>query len=291
MTRSRPANGGGVGYSYNLELRRQEGQHMERPNWAPEGVDTERPSAARVYDYALGGSHNFAVDRELFRKLIETVPDLAAQARASRAFLRRAVRFCVAQGVSQFLDIGAGIPTRGNVHEIAPDARVMYVDTDPVAVAHSRAILAGNERVGVLQEDFCRPEGILGHPDVCRLLDLDQPVAVLLVAMLHLIPDEDDPAGIIARLRDGIAPGSYLVISHGTAESRPEVATEGVQVLQRGRVGATLRTREQVQRMFTGFELVEPGIVWIPQWHPDEPAGAGDDPEQSIMIAGVGRKT
>src|SRR5262245_47171471 len=138
---------------------------MERPNWAPEGVDMERPSAARLYDYALGGSHNFAVDRELFRQLTVTVPDLVAQAPASRAFLRRAVRFCVAAGVHQFLDIGSGIPTRGNVHEVAqvvePDARVMYVDTDPVAVAQSRAILAGNDRVGVLQEDLRRPEHIV----------------------------------------------------------------------------------------------------------------------------------
>src|SRR5262245_15543051 len=148
---------------------------MERPNWAPEGVDMERPSAARLYDYALGGSHNFAVDRELFRQLIATVPDLVAQAHASRAFLRRAVRFCVGAGISQFLDIGSGIPTRGNVHEIAPEARVMYVDTDPVAVAHSRAILAGNDRVGVLQEDLRRPDQILGNPQVRRVLDFGQP--------------------------------------------------------------------------------------------------------------------
>jgi SAM-dependent methyltransferase len=264
---------------------------MERPDWAPEDVDMERPSAARLYDYALGGSHNFAVDRALFRQLVETVPDLVAQAHASRAFLRRSVRFCAARGVSQFLDIGAGIPTRGNVHEVAPDARVMYVDVDPVAVAHSRAILAGNNRVGVLQADFRRPEEILGHPEVRRLLDFDQPVAVLLVAMLHLIPDEDDPAGVIGRIRDVIAPGSYLVISQGTSESRPDTAPEGVQVLQRSSVSATLRTRDQVERMFAGFELVEPGIVWIPQWHPDAPEDVGEHPEQSIMLAGVGRKT
>src|SRR6266511_1869839 len=242
---------------------------MERPSWAPVGVDIERPSAARLYDYALGGSHNFAVDRELFRQLIVAVPDLVAQAQASRAFLRRAVRFLVDAGVRQFLDIGSGIPTRGNVHEIAqrvaPDARVMYVDIDPVAVAHSRAILAGNGRVGVLQEDLRRPEQILGHPQVRRLLDFDQPIAVLLVAMLHQVSDEDDPAGIIAQLRDAVAPGSYLVISHGTSESRPEVAAEGVQVLR-------------------------PGVVWAPQWRPDAPEDADDHPERSIMLVGAGRK-
>jgi SAM-dependent methyltransferase len=263
---------------------------MERPSWAPEGVDTERPSAARVYDYALGGSHNFAVDRELFRQLTVVVPDLVAQAHASRAFLRRAVRFCVAAGTDQFLDIGSGIPTRGNVHEIAPEARVMYVDTDPVAVAHSRAILARNDRVGVLREDLRRPEQIIDHPDVRALLDFDRPIAILLVAMLHLVPDEDDPAGLIARLRDAVAPGSYLVISHGTAESRPGALAEGVQLLQRVNVGTTLRTRAEVERLFTGFELVDPGLVWIPQWRPDDPADVGDHPERSIMLAGVGRK-
>jgi SAM-dependent methyltransferase len=244
-----------------------------------------------VYDYALGGSHNFAVDRELFRQVKVAVPDAVAQAHASRAFLRRAVRFCVATGVSQFLDIGSGIPTRGNVHEVAPNARVMYVDIDPVAVAHARAILVGNDRVSVLEEDLRRPERILGHPEVRRLLDFDRPVAVLLVTMLHLIPDEDDPASIIARLWDEIVPGSYLVISHGTPDSRPESLAKGGQALQRGGVTSTFRSREQVERFFAGFELVEPGIVWVPQWHPDDSGEADDDPERSIMVAGVGRKT
>jgi len=268
---------------------------MERPDWAPEDVDTERPSAARLYDYALGGSHNFAADRELYRQLVKAVPDLALQAQASRAFLRRAVHFCVAAGIRQLLDIGSGIPTRGNVHEIAqraaPDVRVMYVDIDPVAVAHSRAILAGDKRVGVLQADLRRPEEILGHPEVHRLLDFDQPIAVLLVAMLHQIRDEDDPERIVGQLRDAIVPGSYLVISHGTAESRPQAAAEGVQMLRRSGVQATLRTREQVERLFAGFELVEPGVVWAPQWRPDVPEDVDDHPERSIMLAGAGRKT
>jgi SAM-dependent methyltransferase len=267
---------------------------MERPDWAPEGVDVERPSAARLYDFALGGSHNFAADRELFRQLTVAVPDLAAQARASRAFLHRAVRFCVAQGIRQFLNIGSDIPTRGNVHQvaqrIAPQARVVYVDTDPVAVAHSRAILAGNDRVCVLQEDLRRTDEILGHPDVRKLLDFAAPMAVLLVAMLHQVPDEDDPAGIIARLRDAVAPGSYLVISHGTAESRPQAVTAGVQVLRSGGVPATLRTGEQVERLFAGFELVEPGVVMAPRWHPDTAESIEEEPEPSIMVAGVGYK-
>jgi SAM-dependent methyltransferase len=267
---------------------------MERPDWAPEEVDIERPSAARLYDYALGGSHNFAADRALFRQLTLVVPDLAAQARASRAFLRRAVRFCVTQGIRQFLDIGSGIPTRGNVHEIAqrvaPQSRVVYVDIDPVAVAHSRAILADNDRVRVLQEDLRRTDQILGHPQVRELLDFEAPMAVLLVAMLHQVPDEDDPAGIIARLRDAVAPGSYLVISHGTAEGRPEAINEGVQMLRSGGVPATLRTRDEVERLFAGFELVEPGVVPAPRWHPDSPEGVEDGSEPSIMVVGVGCK-
>jgi hypothetical protein len=268
---------------------------MERPDWAPEGVDIERPSAARLYDYTLGGSHNFAVDRELFRQLTAIVPDLAAQAHAGRAFLRRAVRFCVASGIRQFLDLGSGIPTRGNVHEVAqraaPDARVIYVDMDPVAVAHSRAILAGNDQVGVVQADVRQPEQILGHPEVRGLLDFDQPMAVLLLAMLHLVPDEDDPAGIVGRLRDAIVPGSYLVISHGTAEGRPREVAEGMQTLQRSGVQLHVRTREQVVRLFAGFELVEPGVVWTSQWCPDDPGEVDDRPERSLMFAGVGRKT
>jgi SAM-dependent methyltransferase len=267
---------------------------MERPAWAPEGVDIERPSAARLYDYALGGSHNFAVDRALFQQLTAVVPDLASQARASRAFLERAVRFCAAAGIRQFLDVGSGIPTRGNVHEIvqqiAPDARVVYVDIDPVAVAHSRAMLAGNDMVGVVNEDLRRPDRIVNDPEARRLLDFDQPVAVLLVAMLHLVPDEDDPATHIAGLRDAVAPGSYLVISHGTPESRPQAMAEGLEVLRRGGVRITVRTREQVERLFAGFDLVEPGLVWVPQWRPDVPADVDEHPERSIMVAGVGRK-
>jgi SAM-dependent methyltransferase len=267
---------------------------MERPAGPPEGVDVERPSAARLYDYALGGSQNLAVDRELFRQLTAAMPDLARQAQASRAFLRRAVQFCAAAGIRQFLDIGSGIPTRGNVHEIAqrvaPDARVVYVDVDPVAVAHSRALLAGDELVAVVQEDLCRPDRILAHPEVRRLLDFEQPIAVLLVAMLHLIPDKEDPARLVAQLRDAIAPGSYLVLSHGTPESRPEAVAEGQQVLKRSGVAITPRTREQVQRLFAGFDLVEPGLVWVPQWRPDTPEDVGQHPERSVMLAGVGRR-
>ena len=162
---------------------------MERPSWAPEDIDLERPSVARVYDFYLGGSHNFAVDRELGRRVIETFPLLPKTLQENRAFLRRAVRFCVEAGIRQFLDIGSGIPTVGNVHEVAqqvdPTIKVVYVDIDPVAVAHSRAILKGNEYATAIRADFRQPEVILSHPELQRLIDLRQPVALLLVALLR----------------------------------------------------------------------------------------------------------
>jgi SAM-dependent methyltransferase len=267
---------------------------MERPDWAPEGVDTEQPSAARMYDYYLGGSHNFAVDRRLGEQALAVMPDGPRLARANRAFLRRAVRYLTGEGVRQFLDIGSGIPTVGNVHEVAqsaaPDARVAYVDIDPVAVAHSRAILAGNDRTVAVQDDLRRAEAILDQPGITALFDLSQPVAVLLVAVLHFVPDADDPAGILARLGAAVPPGSYLVVSHGTDESFPEETKRLLQVYQRTATPLTMRDRPAVTRLFAGFDLVEPGVVWAPQWRPDTPEDAEQAPERSGSHVGVGRK-
>jgi SAM-dependent methyltransferase len=268
---------------------------MGQPDWASERVDTSVPSLARAYDYALGGAHNFAVDRELFRAVEAAVPDIRLGARANRAFMHRAVRFMVDAGVRQFLDIGSGIPTVGNVHEIAqklaPDARVVYVDIDPVAVEHSRLILAGNDRAAVIQEDLRRPRAILDHPDTRALLDLDQPVGLILAAILHVIPDQDDPHGIVALLRDALCPGSYLAISHATADSRPEEARAVERLTKQTTTPGTMRGRAEVMRFFTGFDLVEPGLVWTPLWRPDSPDDVGDHPERLSTYAGVGRKT
>jgi SAM-dependent methyltransferase len=267
---------------------------MERPDWAPEDVDIERPSVARIYDYLLGGSHNFAADREMADKMLAVMPDAAMAAQANRAFLHRAVRFLIGAGVRQFLDIGSGIPTLGNVHEIAqkaaPEARVAYVDIDPVAVAHSRAILAGNDRATTIQEDLRRPGTILAHSDVRALLDLTQPLGVLLVAVLHAIPDADDPFGIVARLREAMAPGSYLVISHLTDESRLDESTQIRQLTRQTSTPITHRTRAHIERFFAGFDLVDPGLVWVPQWRPDSPDDVADRPELSSIYVGVGRK-
>lgn len=266
---------------------------MAQPDWAPESIDINTPSIARGYDYLLGGSHNFAVDREHAQKVIAAMPDVRLQVRENRAFLRRAVRFLVDAGVRQFLDIGSGIPTVGNVHEIAqqaaPDARVVYVDIDPVAVAHSEQILAGNDRATVIREDLRRPEAILNHPRTRALLDFDQPVGLLLVAILHAIPDHEDPFGIMERLRAGLCPGSHVVIGHGTAESRPAEMGEVAQLTRQTTTPITLRPRSEVERFFAGLDLVEPGVVWAPLWRPESPDDVGEHPERASNLVGVGR--
>ena len=268
---------------------------MERPAWAPRGIDISVPSVSRMYDYYLGGSHNFEVDREAARRALEFMPGLPKIMQANRAFMRRAVRFAVGEGITQFLDIGSGIPTVGNVHEAAqqarPGARVVYVDSDPVAVAHSRAILAGDEHTAVVHADLRTPETILEDPAVRATLDLDQPVAVLVVAVLHFVGDEDDPFAAVARIRDRLAPGSHLVLSHASADGRPEAAASHRELYSRTPTPMTMRSREEIARFFDGFDLVDPGLVWLPLWRPDDPEAAARHPERTTGFAGVGRRT
>lgn len=267
---------------------------MEHESWAPPEVDVERANVARIYDALLGGSHNFAVDRDVASALTSIEPAARDAARANRAFLGRAVRFLVDAGIRQFLDIGSGVPTSGNVHEIAqeaaPESRVVYVDVDPVAIAHSRSILAGNDRAAIVQGDLREPEVILGHPDVRRLIDFDQPVAVLLVAVLHFITDEEDPGESIERLRAAMAPGSYLTVSHGTLDGRSTQVVEAVKKLY-SRASAPGRSRDHasVAAFFDGFELVDPGLVYLPLWRPGDDDVPFADPAQSCGYAGVGR--
>jgi SAM-dependent methyltransferase len=267
---------------------------MDPLDWAPAGVDVEQPTAARVYDYLLGGAHNFAADRAVAEQLIAAIPDIRTHALANRSFLRRAVRFCVASGIRQFLDIGSGVPTLGNVHEVArqaaPESRVVYVDLDPVAVEHGRAILVGDPAATVIQADLRDPERILADPPLRQVLDLTRPVALLLVAILHAIPDQDDPYAIVARLRDALAPGSMLVVGHATQEGRPDVGRRLEELSRRTATPITNRTRAQVTRFFDGFELVEPGLVWVPQWRPDSTDAVDEHPEWSSNYGGVGRR-
>lgn len=271
---------------------------MERPAWAPQGIDISVPSVSRMYDFYLGGSHNFEVDREAARKAMEFLPGLPKIMQANRAFMRRAVHYATEQGVSQFLDIGSGIPTFGNVHEVAqaadPEARVAYVDHDPVAVAHSQAVLEGNERTVVAAADLRKPQEIVSHPEVSRLLDFDRPVALMLVAVLHFIEDTDDPHTAIAELREALAPGSLLIVTHASYEGIPlseEEAGGAVGVYRDIRNPLVMRSREEISRFFEGYEMVEPGLVSMPDWRPEAPeARAQEDPFAFSGFAGVGRK-
>jgi SAM-dependent methyltransferase len=267
---------------------------MERSSWAQQGIDLERPSVARVYDYFLGGAHNFAVDRQLAEAITGITPAFGDTMRANRAFLRRAVRFLVDAGVTQFLDIGSGIPTVGNVHDIArradPSARVVYVDIDPIAVSHSRVILAGDPRTAVIQADARDTERILEDPETTQVLDLDRPVAVLLIGVLDYVPDAHDPAGIVGRLRDATRPGSYLAVVHATDENQPTEVVEAQKLLGRTGMPIHLRSRRELLEQFSGLTLVEPGLVHLPVWRPDSPLDLDEHPERFGALAGIGRK-
>jgi S-adenosyl methyltransferase len=265
---------------------------VEFDEWVPAGVDTEKPSSARIYDCLLGGAHNFEADRRVAAQMMATDPEGAPIAWANRAFLRRAVEFLVDAGVRQFLDIGSGIPTVGHVHEVAqgaaPESRVVFVDVDPVAVAHSRMMLKGNDRTAVILEDVRRPEQILAAPEM-RLLDLDQPVAVLVVGLFHFISDAD-PVGILSRLTAPLVSGSYLALSHLTDDGPRDMAV-ATEIFRRAGIEFIMRSRTEVEALFGGFDLVEPGVVWTPHWRPDSrDAPYHDQPEMSAIYAGVGRK-
>jgi hypothetical protein len=264
---------------------------VTRPDWAPYGVDLERPNAARVYDFYLGGAHNFAADRQMAAHALAGWPELPLIMRANRAFLRRAVRFLAGAGVRQFLDLGSGIPTVGNVHEVAraeePSSRVVYVDIDPVAVAHSRAILDGDPRATAVQADLRSPAGVLDLAAREGGLDLAQPVAVLLVAVLHFVPDADDPAGIIARYRDATAPGSAIAICHATSDGQGGKADEHRALYARTPTPMTMRSKAEVGRLLEGYELVEPGLVSMTLWRPDDDE-TPDRPEDYPGYAAVG---
>lgn len=258
--------------------------------WAGE-VDIEQPNIARVYDYLLRGAHNFEKDRELARKGLELLPNLADAARFNRAFLFRAVRFCLERGIRQFLDLGSGIPTVGNVHEVAhaiqPDARVVYVDNEPIAVKHGEQLLRDVPNAGTILADIREPAAVLAHPGVRELLDFDEPVAVLMVAVLHSVSDEDDPVGLVGRYREAMVPGSYLVLSHGTPDEGSESLRNYIQLYAETPNPVHQRSRERVSALLDGFDLVEPGLVWTPEWRPEDEADVPADPERGFCYAAV----
>src|SRR4051794_27494297 len=245
---------------------------MEGPSWVSSEVDLRRPGGGGGSDTYLGGPPNLEAARRMAREGISLGADLPTIMQSNRAFLRRAVRYLVSQGITQFLDIGSGIPTVGNVHVVAQQAdshaRVVYVDNDPVAVSHSRAILARTDRTAVVHADLRDPESILEHPWVMETIGLDRPVALLMVAVLHFVPDEDDPFAALSRIRDGLALGSHLVLSHAGADGRPEVAGSHRELYRRTPTPMTMRTRSEISRFFDGFQIVAPGLVWLPLWRP-----------------------
>jgi hypothetical protein len=255
-------------------------------------LDTSVPHIARVYDYWLGGKDNFPADRELAEQFIANDPLVIAGVRSNRAFLGRAVHYLVAEaGIRQFLDIGTGIPTANNTHEVAqraaPDARVVYVDNDPIVLAHARALLTGNPAgaTGYLDADLRDTETILAT--AARTLDFSQPVAVMLVGVLHCIPDEDAPASIVTRLMAAVPPGSYLAISHPASDIHPDTMARGAAILNRSLAGPiTFRPHDEVAAFFGGLELVPPGLVSTTQWRP----GLGTTPKPLPGWAGVAVK-
>ena len=276
-----------------LPCRRARGAAVtESPGSGPDsgfdsGFDGDVPSPARMYDYYLGGRDNFAADREAAEAVIASHPDQRQLARNNRAFLVRAIEHLAAAGITQFVDVGTGIPTAPTVHEVArrthPDARVVYVDDDPVVLAHARALLAEDRAVAVVEADMHAPETITGHPDVARLIDFEQPVGVLFVAVLHFSPD-DEPQRILGHFRARMVPGSHLVLSAGSSEGLTDAELAEIrEAYARTPRGGHLRTREEITALFDGFEILEPGVVDVCRWRGFE------RPTHLSILAGVGR--
>ncbi|WP_018686401.1 SAM-dependent methyltransferase [Actinokineospora enzanensis] len=248
-------------------------------------IDPDRAHPARIYDYLLGGACNFEPDRVLAERILEVMPGAAEAARVNRAFLRRAVRYCADQGIQQFLDLGSGIPTVGNVHETAPGSRVAYIDNDPIAVAHSEIELADTPTAEAVLGDLCDPDGVLDAEPVRRLIKPDEPVAVLMVAVLHFIPE---PYDALARYVAAMPSGSYLALTHGTVDTKPPSSGDVINLYENSGSSVAPRSREEVAALCDGLAIVEPGVVWTPEWHPDAPLTA--DPRDAMAYAVVARK-
>lgn len=254
----------------------------------PPKINMNVPSTARMYDYFLGGKDNYAVDREAADAIIAVHPEQRELAQQNRGFLVRAVQVLARAGIDQFIDLGTGIPTSPNVHEVAreiqPDARVVYVDHDAIVTAHNHA-LRDTEGVVSIEADMRRPSEILTHPEVVHVLDFERPIAVLLVAVLHFVGDDEDPAGIVRAFHDAMAPGSYIALSTGSTEglSDEEVAKIAT-IYQHTPSGCTLRSRNQIESLFAGFEVLEPGLVHVARWRSDGTETRGK------ILAAVGRK-
>ncbi|GAA3224864.1 SAM-dependent methyltransferase [Actinocorallia longicatena] len=274
---------------------------------AGDPIGSTTPNVARMYDFYLGGKDHFAADREAARRVLELAPFTPLLAAQNRGFLRRSVRLLSSRGVRQFLDLGAGLPTRGNVHEVArdadPGARVVYLDCDPVVVAHGRALLtSGDGLVEMTDVDMRDPERILGDAVVRRVIDFERPVGLLMNSVLHCLTDDEDPYGIVATLLEALVPGSYLAISHTTGNDGLTSAVGAI--YDNATTGMTYRSPEKIEKFFTGTELLDPGVVPLAAWRPDlvpvprggaerrarEKAAAGKWDLDRYYLCGVGRK-
>ena len=279
---------------------------MSEDERVPPGVDVTVPSIARVYDYMLGGKDNFAIDRQVAEMTLKIVPDAPITSRANRDFLQRVVRHLTEDlGIRQFLDFGSGLPTQGNVHEIAqriaPETRVVYVDSDPIVLTHGRALLTRDGTTGIVEADIRRPEVILGHPEVRELIDFDRPVGLLFFAILHHLNDHEDPADVAARFIGAASAGSHVVLSHfhNPGAEYPQVAEQAAasEKLFNEHFGTgRWRTREEILRIFGGLELLEPGLVPLPLWRPYPGitprlgTAGGIAPIHHALVGGVARK-
>jgi hypothetical protein len=261
-------------------------------NDLPRGVDAAQPNVARIYDYLLGGKDNFASDRKAAEYLTQVMPEAVIVARENRKFLQRAVKFLASEaGIRQYLDIGTGLPTLGNVHHTAqqwrPDSRILYVDNDAVVVAHAQALLADNTTAIAINRDLRSPRTILDHPALQALFDLNEPIAILLVAVLHFIGDEDEPYRLVGEVMERMPRGSYLVISHGTADQVEPSVTRRVRMLyDRASSTATARSLSEIGRFFAGCDLIDPGIVSVSAWRRFETA----ESDRILCYAGLGIK-
>jgi SAM-dependent methyltransferase len=257
-------------------------------DWVPYDVDVRVPSAARVYDFLLGGARNFEVDRLLGKKVLAVQPNGRQIARSNRAFLNRAVRFLVDQGITRFLDLGSGIPTVGNVHEVArranPDCRVVYVDHEPVAVALTQLILRDDPLAAAVDADLRRPDVVLNDPTVREFVGFDRPVGLLMVASCHFVPDADNPRDIIARYVSALPSGSFVALSHLTADQMPAESAGVAEVMRHSSDPMYFRSYDEVAALFDGLDLVEPGVVDAPKWRPDDDT----NPQEGVYV-GVAR--
>lgn len=247
------------------------------------------PNVARMYDYFLGGKDHFAADRDAAEEVLRLAPEARALARANRAFLCRAVRFLTAQGIRQFIDLGSGLPTRLNVHEIARGAHVVYVDNDPVVLAHSRAVMesAGRDAVTVVEADIRHPEQVLDHPRVRQRIAFHEPIAVLALLVLHFVSDVDEPAKILGAFRDVLRPDSYLALSHVTDDRHGRTVRAAARVYDHATSTVTARSRAEVAGLFDGFALVEPGLAYLSEWRSDP---GERQPNPCGVLAGVARR-